>query len=42
MGVDDNSNTSFANNTMYAYGAKGEIKKDSLATGDITAVNTLY
>lgn len=42
MGIDDNSNTSFANNTMYAYGAKGEIKKDTLTTGDITAVNQLY
>lgn len=42
MGIDDNSNTSFANNTMYAYGAKGEIKKDTLTTGDITAVNKLY
>lgn len=42
MGLDDNYDASFTDNTMYGYGSPTEFKKDTLATGDISAVNTLY
>lgn len=42
MGLDDTYDTSYANNTMYGYGAKGEVKKDTLTTGDISGVKSIY
>lgn len=42
MGLDDNYAGSFSNNTMYGYGSPTEVKKDTLAQGDISAVNSLY
>ncbi len=42
MGLNDVYSKEFVNNTMYGYGAKGEAKKDTLTTGDINGVNTLY
>lgn len=39
MGLDDEMSS---NNTMYAYSTKGEIKKDTLSTGDVTAITNLY
>ncbi len=42
MGLDDEYTSNFVDNTMYGYGAKGEIKKGTLASGDVTAVTNLY
>lgn len=42
MGLNDEYDLSFANNTMYGYGAKDEVKKNTLTFGDIFAVNSLY
>jgi len=42
MGLDDELSDSFVNNTMYGYGAKQEVKKNTLTTGDTTAVNSIY
>jgi hypothetical protein len=42
MGLDDELSGSYTNNTMYGYGAKEEVKKNTLTTGDISAVNSIY
>lgn len=42
MGLDDQYDGSYSNNTMYGYGSQGEIKKDTLTTGDITPLSTIY
>jgi len=42
LGLNDHYTVDFANNTMYGYGAKGEIKKDTLTTGDKAGVNNIY
>jgi hypothetical protein len=42
FGLDDMYTSSYVDNTMYGYGSKGEIKKDTLTSGDITAVKNLY
>lgn len=42
MGLDDTYDTAFTDNTMFGYGSKGEIKKDTLTTGDITGVQNIY
>jgi len=42
VGLDDEYNTSYAYNTMYGYGAKGEIIKDTLTTGDSTGAYNIY
>jgi len=42
MGLADSYSSSAANNTMFGYGAKGEIKKGTLATGDINSVRAIY
>jgi hypothetical protein len=41
-GLKDTYDTNYANNTMYGYAAMGEIKKDTLTQGDITAVKSIY
>ncbi len=42
VGLDDEYTSEFVNNTMYGYGAKGEIKKDTLTTGDIAGAKAIY
>lgn len=42
MGLNDNYVASYLDNTMYGYGSPTEVKKNTLATGDTAAVNTLY
>lgn len=42
MGLDDEYATNYQDNTMYGYGSKNEIKKDTLTTGDINGVKAIY
>jgi len=42
MGLDDRYTSEFVNNTMYGYGSKGETKKDTLTSGDINGVSSIY
>lgn len=42
MGLDDTYTSSYVDNTMYGYGSKGEVKKDTLTNGDIQGVQTIY
>src|SRR3989304_41123 len=35
LGLDDKYTSPYLNNTMYGYGSKGEIKKETLTSGDI-------
>ena len=42
VGLNDNYATSYANNTMFGYGSPTEVKKNSLATGDTSTVNSIY
>lgn len=41
-GLDDHYTGDYTENTMYGYGDKKEIKKDTLTTGDISGVNKIY
>ena len=42
MGLDDHYDTAYQNNTMYGYGSKGEVKKNTLTTGDIAGAAAIY
>jgi hypothetical protein len=42
MGLDDMYTDEYANHTMYGYGSKGEVKKDTLTQGDISGVQQIY
>lgn len=42
MGLDDEYTSDYTNNTMYGYGSKGEVKKDTLTEGDIAGVDAIY
>jgi hypothetical protein len=42
MGLDDEYTGAYVNNTMYGYGSKAEMKKDTLTTGDINGVTGIY
>lgn len=42
MGLNDEYTSDFVNNTMYGYGATAEIKKDTLTSGDISGVSSIY
>lgn len=42
MGLDDEYTSNYINNTMYGYGSKAEIKKDTLSSGDIFGVLKIY
>lgn len=42
MGLDDHYDISYSDNTMYGYGSTGEIKKDTLTTGDKANLNIIY
>lgn len=42
LGLDDEPTVGYVDNTMYAYGSKGEIKKNTPTTGDIAGVAAIY
>lgn len=42
MGLNDHYESIYADNTMYGYGSKGEIKKNTLTTGDKANLNVIY
>ena len=42
IGLDDEYGDEFVNNTMFGYGSKGEVKKNTLTTGDIAGVLAIY
>jgi len=42
FGLDDEYTSPFVNNTMYGYGSKVEVKKNTLTNGDIAGVRSLY
>lgn len=42
LGLDDEYTAVYINNTMYGYGSKNEIKKDTLTTGDKTGIKAVY
>lgn len=41
-GLNDEYSPAYVNNTMYGYGAKGEVKADTLTAGDIAGINKIY
>lgn len=42
FGLDDQYADTFKDNTMFGYGSKGEVKKVTLTTGDISGVSAIY
>jgi hypothetical protein len=42
FGLDDHYTSNYINNTMYGYGSKMEVKKNTLTTGDISGVQAIY
>lgn len=42
VGLDDHYTSDYVDNTMYGYGSKGEIKKDTLTSGDVAGLNNIY
>ena len=42
MGLDDHYSAEYVDNTMYGYGSKGEIKKDTLTSGDVAGAQNIY
>lgn len=42
MGLDDEYTASYVDNTMYGYGSMGEIKKNTLTSGDVAGVGAIY
>lgn len=42
MGLNDEYANEYINNTMYGYGFKAEVKKDTLTGGDINGVKSIY
>ena len=42
MGLDDHYDGAYVDNTMFGYGSKGEVKKNTLTTGDIAGVSAIY
>ena len=42
MGLNDHYDATYANNTMFGYGSKGEVKKNTLTSGDISGVSAIY
>lgn len=42
VGLDDEYTSEYVDNTMYGYGAKAEIKKDTLTTGDVAGAALIY
>ncbi len=42
VGLDDLYDAADKDLTMYGYGAKGELKKDTLASGDVLGIDAIY
>lgn len=42
LGLDDEYDPAYVNNTMYGYGLKGDLKADTLTRGDATGAAILY
>lgn len=42
LGLNDTYTNAYLENTMYGYGAKGEVKKDTLTNGDIQGAQAIY
>lgn len=42
LGLDDEYAAAYIDNTMYGYGAKGEVKKNTLTTGDTAGTTAIY
>jgi hypothetical protein len=42
VGLDDEYTSEFVNNTMYGYGSTGETKKNTLTSGDIFGLDSVY
>lgn len=42
LGLNDEYSSSYVDNTMYGYGSKGEIKKNTLTIGDKANLSTIY
>lgn len=42
FGLNDTYTLDYADNTMYGYGSKTEVKKNTLTTGDINGLKTIY
>lgn len=42
FGLDDEYDASYSDNTMYGYGDVGELKKDTLTTGDKAGLSAIY
>lgn len=42
MGLDDTYTDAYVDNTMYGYGSKGEVKKNTLTTGDTQGIQAIY
>ena len=42
IGLDDHYDNAYVNNTMYGYGSKGEVKKNTLTAGDIAGAAAIY
>ncbi|KKS06624.1 MAG: hypothetical protein UU61_C0036G0031 [Parcubacteria group bacterium GW2011_GWB1_41_4] len=42
FGLDDHYTTEYQENTMYGYGSKNEVKKDTLTIGDVLGLNLIY
>lgn len=42
IGMDDEYDTAYQHNTMYGYGSKSEVKKNTLTTGDTTGAAAIY
>lgn len=42
LGLNDEYASTYVNNTMYGYGSKAEIKKDTLTLGDIAGIENIY
>ncbi len=42
LGLDDMYTAAYVDNTMYGYGSKGEVKKNTLTTGDTAGATAIY
>lgn len=42
LGLDDMYTADYVDNTMYGYGSKGEVKKNTLTTGDTAGATAIY
>jgi hypothetical protein len=42
FGLDDEYDPAHADNTMYGYGSKMEVKKNTLTAGDVAGIQAIY